>query len=41
MAIVHAGRLQFAGTPDELTRKFGASDLEQAFLACIAGAAVA
>jgi len=36
MAIVHGGRLQFAGTPDELTRKFGTSDLEQAFLACIA-----
>lgn len=43
MAIVHGGRLQFAGTPDELTRRFGASDLDQAFLACIAdtGAAAA
>lgn len=41
MAIVHAGRLRFAGTPDELTRRFGAGDLEQAFLACIADTATA
>lgn len=41
MAIVHGGRLQFAGTPDELTRKFGVSDLEQAFLSCIADTAAA
>ncbi len=40
MAIVHAGRLQFAGTPDELQRKYGGGDLEQAFLACIADATI-
>ncbi|MCW5603791.1 MAG: ABC transporter ATP-binding protein [Burkholderiales bacterium] len=39
MAILHAGRLRFAGTPDELMRGFGAADLEQAFLACIADTA--
>jgi ABC-2 type transport system ATP-binding protein len=36
MAVLHAGRLRFAGTPRELTDRFGASDLEQAFLSCIA-----
>ncbi|MDP1717497.1 MAG: ABC transporter ATP-binding protein [Burkholderiales bacterium] len=40
MAIVHGGRLQFAGTPDELLRRHGCDDLEQAFLACISDAAV-
>ena len=40
MAIVHGGRLQFAGTPDELQRKYGCGDLEQAFLACIADATI-
>jgi ABC-2 type transport system ATP-binding protein len=36
LAIVHQGRLRFAGTPDELRRRFGSPrDLEQAFLACI------
>ncbi|MFN7085335.1 MAG: ABC transporter ATP-binding protein [Burkholderiales bacterium] len=35
MAIVHEGRLRFAGTPDELVRQCGGRDLEQAFLACI------
>lgn len=40
MAIVHGGRLQFAGTPDELLRRHGGGDLEQAFLACISDAAV-
>ena len=36
MAVLHAGRLRFAGTPRELAGRYGASDLEQAFLACIA-----
>lgn len=36
MAVLHAGKLRFAGTPQELAGRFGASDLEQAFLACIA-----
>lgn len=36
MAVLHAGRLRFAGTPRELLGRFGAADLEQAFLACIA-----
>ncbi len=36
MAVLHGGRLCFAGSPDELARRFGAGDLEQAFLACIA-----
>jgi ABC-2 type transport system ATP-binding protein len=37
MAVLHGGRLQFAGTPPELMREFSADDLEQAYLACIAG----
>ena len=36
MAVMHAGRLRFAGTPQELTGRTGAPDLERAFLACIA-----
>jgi ABC-2 type transport system ATP-binding protein len=36
MAVLHAGRLRFAGTPRELTSRYGATDLERAFLACIA-----
>jgi ABC-2 type transport system ATP-binding protein len=35
MALVHAGRLRFAGTPAELMAQHGAPDLEQAFLACV------
>jgi ABC-2 type transport system ATP-binding protein len=35
MAILHAGALKFAGTPDELIRSESATDLEQAFLQCI------
>jgi ABC-2 type transport system ATP-binding protein len=41
MAILHGGRLQFAGTPQELMREFSADDLEQAYLACIAGRSAA
>ena len=36
MAILHGGRIRFAGTPAECRRQFGADNLEQAFLACIA-----
>ena len=36
MAVLHGGRLRFAGSPAELAQRFGAGDLEQAFLACIA-----
>jgi len=35
MAVLHAGRLRFAGTPRELADRYGAPDLEQAFLSCI------
>ncbi len=35
VAVLHAGRLRFAGTPRELIGREGAGDLEQAFLACI------
>jgi ABC-2 type transport system ATP-binding protein len=38
MALVHAGRLRFAGAPAELIAQHGARDLEQAFLACVAEA---
>lgn len=36
LAVLHSGRLRFAGTPQELTGRYHAPDLEQAFLACIA-----
>jgi len=35
MAVLHRGRLVFAGTPDELVRNHGGADLERAFLGCI------
>ena len=35
LAVMHAGRLRFAGTPQELTARTGAPDLERAFLDCI------
>ena len=35
MAVLHAGRVCFAGTPDELCRRYASADLEQAFLSCI------
>jgi ABC-2 type transport system ATP-binding protein len=41
MAVVHQGRLRFAGAPAELVRRFDARDIEQAFLACIAAAPTA
>lgn len=36
MAVLHAGRLCFAGSPQDLIGRYGAPNLEQAFLACIA-----
>jgi ABC-2 type transport system ATP-binding protein len=35
MAVLHAGRLRFVGTPQALRQDFGAGDLEEAYLACI------
>lgn len=35
MAVLHAGRLRFAGSPEELLSAAGTRDLEQAFLECI------
>ena len=35
VAVLHAGRLRFTGSPQELIGQYGAPDLEQAFLACI------
>src|SRR5687767_8395375 len=36
MAVLHGGRLRFAGTPREMMTRHQAPDLEQAFLSCIA-----
>ena len=36
MAILHEGRVRFAGSPAECRSRYGADNLEQAFLACIA-----
>ncbi|MDH5343739.1 MAG: AAA family ATPase, partial [Betaproteobacteria bacterium] len=38
MAVVHRGRLRFAGTPAGFVAHYGASGLEQAYLACIGDA---
>jgi ABC-2 type transport system ATP-binding protein len=35
MAVLHGGRLRFAGSPAELKAKHSTSNLEEAFLACI------
>jgi len=35
LAVIHAGHLRFAGTPQELIGRTGAPDLERAFLDCI------
>lgn len=37
MAVVHRGQLRFAGTPAEFVARHHSADLEQAYLACIAG----
>ena len=39
LAVIHAGTLRFAGTPAALCAQYACSDLEQAFLRCIDGAA--
>jgi ABC-2 type transport system ATP-binding protein len=39
MAVLHAGRLLFAGPPEELLSCYGVPDLERAYLACIASEA--
>ena len=36
MAVLHDGRLRFAGTPREMMARHQAPDLERAFLSCIA-----
>ncbi len=36
MAVLHRGQLQYAGTPAAFMAAYGAPDLEQAYLACIA-----
>ena len=38
MAVLHAGSVRFAGTPDALCRQYAGADLEQAFLRCISDA---
>jgi ABC-2 type transport system ATP-binding protein len=35
MAVLHGGRLRFAGTPADLKAKYSTAVLEEAFLACI------
>lgn len=35
MAILHDGRIVFAGTPAECRSRFGSDDLEQAYLECV------
>lgn len=40
MAVLHAGRLRFAGSPAELVARYRAPDLESAFLECVAEAAL-
>ena len=35
IAVLHGGRVRYAGPPDEFMRRYGAGNLEEAFLACI------
>jgi ABC-2 type transport system ATP-binding protein len=35
MAVLHGGRLRFAGTPAELKGRYSTAVLEEAFLECI------
>jgi ABC-2 type transport system ATP-binding protein len=35
LAVVDAGRLRFTGSPRELTARYGCTNVEEAFLACI------
>src|SRR5262245_34393015 len=39
MAVLHAGRLCFAGRPDDFVASYGGTDLEEAFLNCIEASA--
>ena len=39
IAVIHGGRLQFAGTPSDFCARFGGGTLEKAFLNCIDAAA--
>lgn len=39
MAVIHHGRLHYAGTPAAFMTAYGAADLEQAYLACVAAPA--
>ena len=39
VAVIHAGTLRYLGTPAALCAQYSCSDLEQAFLRCIDGAA--
>jgi ABC-2 type transport system ATP-binding protein len=41
MAVVHRGRLRFAGTPAELVARYNCASIENAFLACIEEAVAA
>ena len=41
MALLHAGRLRFAGAPAELAAQYGGASLEDAFLNCISETAAA
>jgi ABC-2 type transport system ATP-binding protein len=41
LAVLHGGRLRFAGTPAQLISKYAAANLEDAFLQCISEAAAA
>lgn len=38
MAVMHAGSLRYAGTPEAFCKRYASTDLEQAFLRCIDGA---
>ena len=38
MGILHEGRMQFVGSPEECVRRFGQDNLEEAYLQCISGA---
>src|SRR3990172_2064932 len=38
MAVMHAGRVCFVGTPEALCRAFASDDLEQAFMRCMEAA---
>lgn len=35
LAVLHAGRVHFVGTPAELRERYGVDDIESAYLACV------